>query len=434
MSRHVERVVERSDPTWDEDLAAHCEDLFRSLSRSDQRRAGQTYLTGLLRCSGRKSIRHIAGEMSGGYSDQSLQQFVNQSRWDPGPVRRRLAAGSAPAAWVVDEVAFRKHGRSSAGVERQYVGSLGRLSNCQLGHFVARVDAGAAVPITWRLSLPRSWDVDDERRRKARVPDEERHQPSWRYQVEALDDLFGDWGVPAAPVVLDLSQAPSYAELVEELEDRGLDFLVRVGATAPLARPAGLRDAAGRRPLRSGPGGTMGDLGEVLSALPRTTVSWVDPRTGAQVRAQFTRTSTHALLPGRTGRGQVLMLEWGLGKRVPRGFWLTNLVERDLDDLVALTRLPAQVDLDIATMIERFGLCDYEGRTFPGWHHHVTLASAAYAFHLSNPMPASTADFTKSGGRPRGMTPTVIRPLLDAAPQGIVEGARNNRISPEGLS
>lgn len=377
------------DDAWCRGLSAHCHEMFRSLIRSDQRRASEIYVSGLLQCPGKKSIRRIASETSGGFSDQSLQQFVNQSGWDPAPMRRRLAARltalSTPRAWVVDEVAFPKHGRNSAGVERQYVGSHGRLINCQLGVFVALVGDHSAVPVTWRLSIPRSWDADDIRRRKTRIPDDERHQSRWQYQVEALDDLAGDWGVPMAPVLLDVRPERSYDSLVNELDNRGFEFLMQVNSGArvrmhgPRPRPAD---------------GTLRELSAALSVLPRRTVSWIDPDTGLRVRAQFSMARVRSVVceDGATRMSpipQMLLLEWGLGRREPRGFWLTNMVERNLEDVVALSRLRRRVTGDITMMIENFGLCDYEGRSFLGWHHHVTLVSIAYAFHLGNaPDPA----------------------------------------------
>ena len=101
-----------------------CNDIFRTLYRVDQRRAGKTYLHGLLNCPGRKSIRRMAAMTPGCHSEQSLQQFVNQSPWDHEPIRQRLmnylVQALRPQAWVIEEVAFPKHGRYSAAVERQF--------------------------------------------------------------------------------------------------------------------------------------------------------------------------------------------------------------------------------------------------------------------------------------------------------------------------
>lgn len=399
MSHSTARGRQSSAPDgWHGELAAHCRDMFRSLPRSDQRRASEVYVSGLLRCAGKKSIRRIASEAPGGYSDQSLQQFVNQSRWDPAPVRQQLAAHVAdrtePTAWVVDEVAFLKHGRHSAGVDRQYVRAHGRLSNCQLGVYAALATERAAVPVTWRLQLPRSWDTDEMRRHKARIPPEERHQPPWRYQIEALDDLSGDWGLRLAPVVLDLRQSTSFNEIVGELEDRGLEYVMQVNGTVPVrfhsARPRSPSRPGDRRAPSFPVEGTLTELSSAVSALPRRTLPWQDPATGLQVRAQFNCAPVYTAMQSssRTDRmpmPQVLLLEWGLGKRKPRAFWLTNMVGRELQELVALTRLARRSEVDVDAMTHHLGLCDYEGRSFLGWHHHVTLVSVAFAFFLENP-------------------------------------------------
>ena len=79
-------------------LAAFAEELFQSIPRKDQRRWGQTYLRGLLLDGKRRSIQPMATRLARGdpaadaYAlEQALQQFVNQSPWDPAAVRRRLA-------------------------------------------------------------------------------------------------------------------------------------------------------------------------------------------------------------------------------------------------------------------------------------------------------------------------------------------------------
>ncbi len=124
-------------------LAAFAEDLFASI-RKDQRRWGQTYLRGLLLDGRRKSIEPIAKRLARGDPEadasaleQALQQFVNQSPWDPLPVRRRLAermtAAIQPTAWVLCDTGFPKFGRHSVGVAPQYCGALGRSPTARSG-------------------------------------------------------------------------------------------------------------------------------------------------------------------------------------------------------------------------------------------------------------------------------------------------------------
>src|SRR6266511_3661411 len=192
-------------------LTAFAEDLFASIPRKDQRRWGQSYLRGLLLDGKRKSIQPIAARLAKGdpaadaYAlEQALQQFVNQSPWDPVPVRQRLAqrmtTAIGPQAWVVDDTGFPKFGRHSVGVAPQYCGALGKIANCQVGVSVHAATDQASCPLDWRLFLPESWDQDAERRRKAHVPQGERHRPKWQLALEMLDELASWELVP--PVLL----------------------------------------------------------------------------------------------------------------------------------------------------------------------------------------------------------------------------------------
>src|SRR5437870_13905669 len=107
---------------------------------------------------------------------QALHQSVNQSPWDERAVlrtyRRLLAASLADAAGVIviDDTGFAKKGRHSAGVARQYSGTLGKTDNCQVAvslHYAApRGDYPLALP----LYLPESWTSQPERMEAARVP------------------------------------------------------------------------------------------------------------------------------------------------------------------------------------------------------------------------------------------------------------------------
>ena len=118
-------------------LTAFAEDIFASIPRKDQRRWGHSYLRGLLLDGKRKSIQPMAARLARGDPDadadaleQALQQFVNQSPWDPAAVRRRLAERMTtaihPQAWVLDDTAFPKFGRHSVGWRGRTAGRWAR--------------------------------------------------------------------------------------------------------------------------------------------------------------------------------------------------------------------------------------------------------------------------------------------------------------------
>src|ERR1700678_4374297 len=117
-------------------LGEFSEEMFASMRRKDQRRWGEVYLRGLMLDGKRKSIEPMAARLADG-DEQCLQQFVNQSPWDPVAVRRALARRMsrelAAEAWVIDDTGFPKFGKRSVGVAREYSGAHGTVVSCQIG-------------------------------------------------------------------------------------------------------------------------------------------------------------------------------------------------------------------------------------------------------------------------------------------------------------
>jgi SRSO17 transposase len=385
-------------------LTAFAEDLFESIPRKDQRRWGQTYLRGLLLDGKRKSIEPMAARLTKGdpqadaYAvEQALQQFVNQSPWDWVPVRRRLAermtAVIQPDAWVVDDTAFPKFGRHSVGVAPQYCGALGKVANCQVGVSIHAATDQASCPINWRLFLPPEWDDDLQRRRKAHVPQGERHRPKWQLALTMLDELAA-WGL-VPPVILADAAYGEVSEFRLGLEQRGLAYVVQVPGTisayaqdvAPEPVPYTGR---GRRPVpryrqrRS----SLRQLVLAASEQAARTVAWREGADGQQLRARFVtlRVRPAGVKLRRAAHGEELpvrwlLAEWPSGEPEPVKYWLANLpAEVPLERLVGLAKLRWRVEHDYRELKDALGLDHFEGRSFKGWHHHVTLVSVAHAF------------------------------------------------------
>lgn len=317
---------------------------------------------------------------------------MNQSPWDADAVRRRLLSALlqelSPESWVVEEVHFPKHGSYSAGVDRQFVRSLGKVRNCQLGIALTFTTARWAVPVNWRLIMPDSWGRDWERRSRARVPDDELPRPYWQYQIEALDHMALEWGLPMAPLVVDTTSRGGGEALLAALDLRHQPYLVQAGPKlevcydqASAARGSSAPPGGGTAPWH----GTVADLAMKAGNLPRETVEWCARGDITVRRSQFvalpvtggTKPTPGARTPGAP---RTLLAEWPLGRSRPKNFWITNMTEQTIPRLVELAKLRELVGPRLEDFAERFGLRDYEGRTFTGWHHHVTLASAAHTY------------------------------------------------------
>src|SRR6266511_2694212 len=368
-------------------LTAFAEDLFASVPRKDQRRWGQSYLRGLLLDGKRKSIQPMAARLAKGdpqadpYAlEQALQQFVNQSPWDPVAVRRRLAqrmtAAIQPQAWVIDDTGFPKFGRWSVGVAPQYCGALGKVANCQVGVSVHAATDQASCPLDWRLFLPESWDDDAERRRKAHLPAGERHRPKWQLALELLDELAG-WGL-APPVIL--------ADAAYGVQGPGT-ISAYPQDVAPQTVPYTGR---GRRPVARyrQPRSSLRQL--VLAAGERAarTVAWREGADGQQLVSRFValRVRPAGVRLRRAVKGSELPMRWLLaewpdGEPEPVTYWLASLpAEVPLARLVHLAKLRWRVEHDYRELKDALGLDHFEGRSFKGWHHHVTLVSVAHGF------------------------------------------------------
>ena len=375
-------------------LLAFAGEMFTPLARADQRRWGEIYLRGLMVDGRRKSIEPMAARLPDG-DEQCLQQFVNQSPWEVEPVRQRLArrmvAELAPLAVIVDDTGFPKAGRYSVGVARQYSGTLGKVGNCQIGVSLSAASEVASCPIDWRLFLPQAWDDDPERRARAHLPDGERHRAKWRLALEMLDELAG-WGVAIPAVVADAG----YGEISafrDALAERGLAYVVEVSGTTSAYDLAVRAEqppwrGSGRPPARRYRAAPSSLRALALGAGPGAArrLAWREGSRGT-MRSRFLCLRCRPANIGlrRSHREQLpaawLLCEWPAGEAEPVKYWLANLPEQSgLAELVRLAKLRWRIELDYRELKDALGLDHFEGRSFRGWHHHVTLVSVAHAF------------------------------------------------------
>jgi SRSO17 transposase len=382
-------------------LEAFADDVFESLPRKDQRARGVCYLRGLMLEGRRKSVEPMAQRL-GEVHYQALHHFVAVSPWDWRPVRRRLAERLvgvlAPTAWAVDDTGFPKDGPHSVGVQRQYSGTLGKTANCQLGVSVNAVTEQASCPIGWRLFVPESWDDDTpatmQRRAACHLPEGVHHRPKWQLALDMLDELAG-WDLRPPVLVADAGYG-EVGEFRAGLDDRQVAYVVQVKADTsaypeqvhPTIAP---HKGRGRRP---GPRyhDTPSSLkGLALAAGQHACVDliWRRGSKGPQ-RSRFLalRVRPAGITPRRLARaaGQELparwlLVEWPTGEPEPVKYWLSNLPDgTPMVELVRLGKLRWRIEQDYRELKGALGLDHFEGRSWPGWHHHVTLVSAAHGF------------------------------------------------------
>jgi SRSO17 transposase len=207
-------------------------------------------------------------------------------------------------------------------------------------------------------------------------------------------------------VVADAGYGES-GELRLGLEERGLAYVVQVKATTSASPEAvGQQVALSRAGRRPGPRyrakrSSLAQL--VLAAGPSAakTVAWREGTRG-KLRSRFValRVRPAGVKLRRAAAGgelpvRWLLAEWPAGQPEPVKYWLANLPgDTPLQELVRLAKLRWRIEHDYRELKDALGLDHFEGRSFSGWHHHVTLVSAAHAFvtlQRLDPKPAAPA-------------------------------------------
>jgi SRSO17 transposase len=418
------------DPAVLERLEAYAL-VFRPLfPRRDQFRQGQLYLHGLLLDGERKSIEPLSRRVPGG-NEQRLQQFVNQSPWEPAPVlaayRARLAQILARPAGVivVDDTSFPKQGRHSVGVARQYCGALGKRANCQVAVSLHYATTAGDYPLALRLYLPESWTSDPARLDEARVPDTERtFQTKWQIALDLLDAVRAE-GLPHTVVVADAGYGV-VTEFREGLEQRGEDYLVGLsGEEVVLTEPPRWRAHVPKR--HRGRPATRAYLAAedsqpialraLADTLERTPVRWRDGTKGpleaafAWVRVwpvpRWQNGVPADALPDSEAAARWLLVEWRPDGTVK--YALSNLpADTPLEQAVGWWKTRWQVERGYEQLKDELGLDHFEGRSWKGFHHHAALTFLAYGFLVleqqrpqAEPAPSRSRGFHAPPGEAR---------------------------------
>lgn len=380
-------------------LQAFLRDLGRLLGRAERQHWAEMYVRGLLLNGERKSIEPMAARLPGA-DVQALRQFVNQSPWAWEPVQEAVAHTVVDhllpeAVYLVDETSFPKQGTHSVGVARQYCGALGKTANCQVAVSVHLGTDAACLPLTWALYLPEAWIGDPARRAEVGVPSEARYQTKGDLALRCLDRVLG-WGLAPRVVLADSGYGNS-SDFREALHTRGLPYCVQVEAptkawpTAPVP-PAPLPSSGRGRPRtrprrRELPAAhSLEHLARALPATAWQTVTW---RLGSKgpLTSRFARFPVWCAHQWARGgplapREEACLVEWPPEASAPTKYWLADLRGQylGLARFVRLAKGRWRIEQDYRELKDELGLDHFEGRSYPGWYHHVTLVGIAYAF------------------------------------------------------
>ena len=380
-------------------LEAFLADLVLPMGRAERGQHAKEYVRGLLMDGDRKSVEPMANRLADG-DVQALQQFVNQSPWPEKEVRaslaRKVEREFVPEAyWLIDEVSFPKQGKHSVGVARQYCGALGKTANCQVAVTLDLGTEESSTPLDWALYLPEEWANDPVRREEAGVPEEITFRTKTELAVDLIDEVAA-WGLQGRLVLADSAYGDAY-EFRQGLRARELDYVVQVRGdltawtedphpAEPLVKTRG---NGPRKRLYAKELPPAQPLCQIAKGLPPESWKKITWREGTKgpLSSRFARVGVwmaHGLTQGKTTKEapEELLIEWPEGDKDPWKFWLSSLPpgRTSFRGLVRKAKGRFRIEQDYEEMKGEVGLDHFEGRSWQGWHHHVTLVTLAYAF------------------------------------------------------
>ena len=406
----------------------YVEGLTSVIGHADRAAPLHDYCAGLMAAEGRKSVEPIAAvtapaEVS--VQHQKLLHFVADSPWSDERMLAKVQEMVLPVierrgpieVWIIDDTSFPKKGSHSVGVHHQYCGELGKEANCQVTVTLSIANHHASLPIAYRLYLPEKWAEDATRRKKARIPEDIEFKTKPQIALEQIEAACAV-GIPRGVALFDASYGVNSA-LRSGVSALGLSYVAAITPTVKVC-------AVSKR----GKLGPRLSVKELALSLPKHAwreITWREG-TNDRLRSRFARVRVRTAPIRRAGdrAEETLLFEWPEGETEPTKYWLSTLDKNiSFRELVDIAKMRWRVERDYQELKQEVGLGHYEGRGWPGFHHHGTLCIAIYGFLISEremippSAPCSSRRLKRpavpDGYRPRGAPnpAATARPRLD---------------------
>jgi SRSO17 transposase len=349
------------------------------------------FLDGLLGPERRKT-GWMRAEAAGDRGPWRQQAVLGRGRWEADVLRdisRDYALetlADRDAVLVIDETGFLKQGKASCGVARQYTGSAGKITNCQIGVFAAYVSKHGHALIDRTLYLPKVWAEDRTRRLAAHVPEAVRFATKPKLAVTMIERAMTA-GVPFAWVTAD--SVYGVGEIEMKLRQMGKGYVLGVNANSQF-------NSWDRKPAVAGTAET------IASALAPSAWQRLSAGEGTQggrlydwayfELADLDADDVHPGLSGTWTRG--LLIRRSIADKDQAYFTTWCPAGTSIETLVAVEGRRWAIEDSFETAKTELGLDHNESRSWHGWHRHVSLVMLAFAMlatirHYANQPDAS---------------------------------------------
>jgi SRSO17 transposase len=376
--------------------------FFEYLPRSETRKNGTMYVQGLLSDLPRKTVESIAYRF--GQERYNVQRFIGEAQWDHQVILNRIAENAAKqfgendGILVFDPSAFKKDGKQSAGVARQWLGRFGKVDNGQVGTFMAYVTRKEHVLVNAKLFIPQEWNDDPARCERAHIPKEEyaKHKTRHQHCLEMLDEQ-GDL-LPHQWIAGDdeLGKSSSFRR---ELRKRNEQYVLAVPSNTTVCDWKIVLKYKGYEAL---PQDSFDRVDEWKDCIKQSEWSVIDVRDGEKrplvMRLVKYRVMAHTE-SGKSGCGEaelLIIVERPDGNGLKYDYYLSNALDASSEELARVILGAHRVEDCFRRAKGECGLADYEVRTWLGWNHHVTLSLLATFFLTKETLRAKKKSFVDS--------------------------------------
>ncbi len=366
-------------------------------SRSEPRENFGKYMTGQLSQLERKSIEPIAFHI-GGSDPRCMQYMISDALWNEEKMLRKYHElvnedmGEPDGVLIFDESGFPKKGGDSAGVSRQYCGSLGKVENCQVGVFAAYASSKGYALLDKRLFVPDVWfdEEHENKRSKTKFPEDITFRTKPQLAAEMFEGIMKENIIPVRFVAGDsvYGESDDFLRAVEAYA--GVTYFVQITSDTLcwLRQPAvEIKSYRYREEDCSKKTVAKGEKKPVRAdvlAKGIHNVFWyrrtVSEGSKGPIEYEFTKrqvTLCKSGLPGRT--------VWLVMKRTPDRkqywFYISNAsVSTGLPAFVWLSGIRWAIEQCFGETKTELGLDHYEVRKYPGWNHHILTCMLAHFF------------------------------------------------------
>jgi len=380
-------------------------------ARSETRAHFWDYMVGQYSPLARKSIEPIALAGEGGRI-RSLQRFLSETVWDEEQMRwnyHQLVAdelGEPDGVLMFDESAFVKKGKDSAGVARQYCGTLGKVEKGQVGVFAGYASRQGYVLVDQRLFLPEVWfgPLYAARRVKCQVPDELQFQTKPQLAAAMLQSIRQEGILPFRYIVADsvYGNSPDFLAALD----------VCVGTTALVALSSETRCWPQRPTTQEKAYRYKGEERaqrqllptalppQSVAALAATLPAWqwyrrtVSEGTKGPIAYDFARHRVTLCKDGLPERTVWLVIKRTRGPEPTYAYAISNApASTPFRTLVWLSGIRWAVEQCFEEGKTELGMAHYEVRKYAGWQHHMLLTMLAHFFlwHLKGRLGKKSA-------------------------------------------